>query len=163
MQCLGIIPDSDRRSTLGPGGTWALSYGREPVDRRHGKHTSPGGAMEVRRTKRNCIAVYVCPMGRVLQSAAHPGLVDFLLLFSTGLRPWLHAITPPGLEDGSVRRRRRRCLQQWFSNPPSDRPMPEMEQQQTVRPGCPGRTLHLIQHPTVFRQSTIATAGRSTR
>ena len=84
MQCLGIIPDPARRSILGPEGTWALSHGREPVDRRHGEYTSPGGAMEVRRTERNCIALNGCRIGRTLQFAAPPGLVDSLLLFSTG-------------------------------------------------------------------------------
>jgi len=87
MECYGVFLDPAPQSLLGPGGTWALSHGRKPVDRRHGKHTSPGGATEVRRTKRNCIALYVCPIRQALQSAAPPGLMDFLLLFSTGLRP----------------------------------------------------------------------------
>ena len=75
--------------------------------------------MEVRSTKRNFIAVYVYPVRQALQSAAPPGLVDFLFLLSTGLRPWLRAIAPPGLVNGTDRRTRRRCLQQWSFDPPA--------------------------------------------
>ena len=38
------------------------------------------------------------------------GLVDYLLFFPTGLRPWLRAIAPLGLVDGTDRSRSRDML-----------------------------------------------------
>ena len=98
---------------LVPSGPGQVATGVSPWTKDTGNTQAPEGRRRFVARNRIASRCMCVPSNDLFHPPPLTGLVDFLLLFPTGLRPWLRAIAPPGLAAGTDRRRRRRCLQQW--------------------------------------------------